>query len=52
MIPLANEGFEKTTYRLLLAALHSFRRDDHLPVIILCRKGPFAQFELETLFSQ
>ena len=35
--PLANERL-RTTHRLLLAALRSLHRDDHLPNFFLCRK--------------
>jgi hypothetical protein len=42
----------RTTHRLLLAVLRSLRRDDHLPILLLCRKDLCAQLELETLLSQ
>jgi hypothetical protein len=51
MTPLANERL-RTTHRLLLAILCSLRRDDHLPILLLCRKDFCAQLELETLLSQ
>jgi len=42
----------RTTHRFLLAVLRVLGRDNHLPVLLLCRKDLRAQLELETLLSQ
>jgi hypothetical protein len=43
---------QKNTHCLLLSILHSFRRDSHLPVLLLSREYLGAQLKLETLLGQ
>jgi hypothetical protein len=39
-------------HRLLLSVLRGLCRDNHLPILLLCREDLCAQLEFETLLSQ